>query len=135
MNFLKSLGHIALKIVTFGAYAAKDAVPILSLVFGPGLSALVNATATAVITAEATGAAAAAAGAAQGDNGAQKAALVIASIEPLAMQYAQTLGVPNPTQEQLKGWTDGFVSAFNALGLDLSKYTAPVPPATPTQGA
>lgn len=131
MNFLKSLGHIALKVVTFGAYAAKDAAPILALVFGPEFAALVSGTASAIITAEATGAAAAANGAAQGDNGAQKAALVVASIQPLALQYAKTLGVPEPTQEQLKGWTDGFVSAFNALGLDLSKYTqaVPAPPA------
>jgi hypothetical protein len=130
MNFLKSLGHIVLKVITFGAYAAKDAAPILALIFGPAFSALVTGTATAIITAEATGAAAAQAGADAGANGAQKAALVIASIEPLALQYAKTLGVPNPTQAQLQGWTDGFVAAFNALGLDLSKYTeVPVPAA------
>jgi hypothetical protein len=123
MTFLKQLGLVALKIITFGAIAAKDAAPIVGLVFGPEFQSLVSGTSSAIITAEATGATALA-NAGSSTNGAQKAALVISSIEPLALKYAQAVGAPAPTQEQLKGWTDGFVQAFNALGIDLSKGAA-----------
>lgn len=128
MNFLKGLGHVLLKVITFGAIAAKDVSPLVSLAFGPALGALVNGTATAIITAEATGQIALG-DAPAGSNGAQKAALVISSIEPLAIQLAASLGAPAPTQEGLKAWTDGFVAAFNGLGIDLTKATAASPAA------
>lgn len=117
MTFLKKLGSLALTILTFGAIGLKDAAPIISI-FDPTLGALMNATATQIVAAEAAGTSAATSAPAT-DNGAQKLALVVTAIEPLALEMAQKYGISNPTQTQLEGWVNGFVLAFNALGVDL----------------
>lgn len=118
VTFLEKAGKDILKVITLGAIAAKDVAPIVSLA-DPALGALINGTAAAILTAEATGSAAAAT-APSTDTGAQKAALVISSIEPLALEFAKSQGLPQPTQAQLQKWVDGFVAALNAFEVPAS---------------
>ena len=122
MSFLKKLGHVAVSILTFGAIVAKDAAPIVSI-FSPALASLLATTAQQIILAEAAGTTAAEQ-APSGDTGAQKAALVIAAIEPLAVQVAKGYGIDNPSQAQLKAFVDGIVASLNAFGVDLNKTPA-----------
>lgn len=118
MTFLKKLGHVALQIITFGAIAAKDAAPIIA-VFNPSLAALLTTTAQQIIAAEAAGTSAAA-NAPAGSTGAAKSALVIASIQPIAVQVAKEYGLANPSQEQLQNFVNGIVASLNAFGVDLA---------------
>lgn len=122
MSFLKKLGHVALQILTFGAIAAKDAAPIIAI-WNPMLATLITTTAQQIILAEAAGANAAN-NAPSGTTGAAKAALVIAAIEPLAVQVAKQYGLANPSQEQLQKFVDGIVASLNAFGVDLAETKA-----------
>lgn len=113
MNLLKKFGHVLLTIVTFGAIAAKDAAPFISL-FLPAWGNLLTATSSAVLTAEAAGANAVATAPA-GDTNAQKLAIVIASIKPQALAFAKTVGASDPTDAQIAIYVNSIVAALGAF--------------------
>lgn len=106
-TFLSRAGRIALHIITFGAIAAEDAAPFLAPFDAP-LATLLSGSASIILAAESAGAAAPAT-----DTGTQKAALAVASITPLAEQFAAQLGLPKPNQDEIKGFSDALVSALN----------------------
>lgn len=126
MNLLKKFGHVLLTIVTFGAIAAKDAAPFISL-FLPAWGTLLTATSSAVLTAEAAGANALTTAPA-GDTNAQKLAIVIASIKPQALAFAKTVGASDPTDEQIATYVNGIVAALGAFQIPAD---AIVPAPTP----
>lgn len=116
ISFLKKFGQDLLKVITFGAVAAKAAAPFVD-VFNPALGTLLTGSATAILAAETAGAAAAA-NAPATDTGPQKAALAVAAITPLAEEFAKTLGLSSPTQAQILAFNNALVAALNAFGID-----------------
>ena len=116
LSFLKKFGQDMLKVITFGAIAAKDAAPMISA-FNPALGSLLTSSATAILAAETAGAAAAA-NAPSTDTGAQKAALSIAAITPLAEKFATEVGISKPTEAQISAFNDALVAALNAFGVN-----------------
>jgi hypothetical protein len=121
-TFLAKAGKVALKIITFGAIAAKDAAPFLAP-FEPALATLLGGAASIIIAAESAGAGAISA-APTTDTSTQKAALAVSSITPLAEQFAKQLGLPTPTQDQIQGFSNDLVSALN-------RFQAPTTTLTP----
>jgi hypothetical protein len=111
---LKKFGQEALKVITFGAIAAKDAAPFISM-FNPLLGQLLNGTATAVLAAETAGAAAKA-NAPDASTSTQKAALVVTAITPLAEQFCQQAGFDKPTPAQVQQFSDYIVAGLNVFG-------------------
>lgn len=116
LSFLKKAGQDILKVVTFGAIVAKDVAPFVD-VYNSALGTLLSGSATAILAAEAAGQTAVNA-APSTANGAQKAALAITAITPLAEQFAKTVGVSNPTAEQIQNFNNALVAALNAFGVN-----------------
>jgi len=110
-TFLAKAGKVALEVITFGAVVAKDAAPFLAP-FAPALATLLGGSATIIIAAESAGQAAVM-GAPATDTSAQKAALAVTGITPLAEQFATQLGLPTPTPDQIQGFSNDLVSALN----------------------
>jgi len=114
-SFLKKFGQDALKVLTFGAVAAETAAPVVST-FNPAIGALLTGTAQIVMGAEVAGATAVAT-APGTDTSAQKAALAVAGITPLAQKFAQELNLSTPTQEQVLKFNNAIVAALNIFGI------------------
>ena len=113
-SFLKKFGQVALKVISLGAIGAEAAAPFLS-VANPALGTLLTGSAQAILAAETAGAAATAA-APSTDTSAQKAALAVAAIEPLAQQFCKAAGLPAPTQAQVLAYNNAIVAALNVFG-------------------
>lgn len=115
VSFLKKFGQDALKVITFGAVAAETAAPFVSAA-NPAIGALLGDAAQIILAAQTAGEAAVKA-APTADTGAQKAALAVAGIEPLAQQFCQKLGLATPTQTQVQQFNDYLVAALNVFGI------------------
>lgn len=113
MSILKKIGHVLLTVVTFGATAAQDAAPFVSI-FNSAWGALLGSTSSAILTAEAAGTTAATAAPAS-DTSAQKLAIVLAAIKPQALEFAKTVGATEPTDAQITTYVNGIVAALNAF--------------------
>lgn len=124
VSFLEKAGKDILKVITVGSEAAVLAAPAVS-VYNPAIGQLLAGSATAILTAEVAGQSAVA-NAPAPDNGAQKAALAVTAITPLADQFAQTVGVSRPTETQILKFNDALVLALKAFGVaeELSKPAA-----------
>lgn len=114
MSFLKKFGEAALKVITLGAVGAEAAAPFVA-VANPSLGRLLTGSASAVLAAETAGAAAIAVAPAA-DTGAQKAALAVQAIEPLAQDFCKSVGLPAPTQSQVLAYNNALVAALNIFG-------------------
>jgi hypothetical protein len=106
----KDIWKVAEKAAPVAEEVAEVAEPGLAIMF-PVLGPLWNMTETLIKTAEAS---AGAAGAQKA--GKQKAALVMASLLPYAVQDAQKLGILPPTTAQMQTWIDGSVIILKAFG-------------------
>lgn len=113
-SFLKKFGQIALKVITFGAAGIEAAAPFLT-VANPALGALLTGSAQAILAAETAGAAAVSSAPAT-DTGAQKAALAVTAITPMAEEFCKTVGLPAPTQAQVLAYNNALVAALNVFG-------------------
>ena len=90
---------------------AKDAEPFINIVF-PGIAPLYNTTVSAIVTAEATATAAGL----QSGTGAQKLAMVVASIQGSFNSYWASLGhATSPTQQQIESYVNAVVASLNAI--------------------
>lgn len=113
-SFLKKFGQVALKVITFGAVGVEAAAPFID-VANPALGTLLAGSAQAILAAETAGAAAVA-NAPSADTGAQKAALAVTAITPLAENFCKAVGLPAPTQEQVLAYNNAIVAALNVFG-------------------
>ena len=113
-SFLKKFGQIALKVITFGAEGAEAAAPFLA-VANPALGTLLTGSAQAILAAQVAGEAAVA-NAPTADTNAQKAALAVQAIEPLAQEFCKAAGLPAPTQAQVMAYNNAIVAALNVFG-------------------
>lgn len=114
LSGLKKFGEEALKFITFGDIAAATAAPFVSA-FNPAVGALLTGSAQAVMQAEVAGATAVSS-APPTATGAQKAAIAVQAITPIANTYTKTLGLSAPTQEQVAKFNDLLVAALNVFG-------------------
>jgi hypothetical protein len=114
-SFLERAGRDILKVITMGAMAAKEAAPFVDL-YNPAVGELLSQSATVILTAQTAGAAAAK-NAPATDTNAQKAALAVAAIAPLAQQFAKAVGVSDPTEAQVLAFNNALVAALNAFGV------------------
>lgn len=134
MFFGSARGQAILKPVETGAVLAAGAFggPAATTVVSDAIN-LFNVWGAEVLKTQAL---AQAAGAGQG-SGPLKAAMVISTVAPQALQFAQTHGLPNPTAEQLQLANDAIVAFFNAWGMPkdvpADQNSAQQPPATATQ--
>lgn len=122
MSFLKKLGTVLLKIITFGAIAGEDAAPFLAIA-NPAYAALLTAASSAILSAEAAGTSAVA-GAPAGDTSAQKLAIVLATITPQVAAFAKTVGISDPSEAQITAFVNSLVAAFNAFQVPTTTLTA-----------
>lgn len=111
---LEKFGKAALKVITLGAVTAKEAAPIVSI-FNPAIGALLTGSSSAILAAETAGAAAVAA-APNADVGAQKAALAISAITPIAEKFCSDAGLAKPSTTQIQQFNDLLVAALNVFG-------------------
>jgi hypothetical protein len=123
-SILGDIGNALKKIFQVGVEAAVIAEPIVNIAF-PGVSALYNLTVNAAANAEANAIAAGA----QTGTGAQKLALVVASIEKDFASYATAAGIPY-TQATVEAWVSAVVSTLNAIPASTTPTPA-APPAVP----
>lgn len=89
---------------------ATDAEPIVDVLF-PGFATLYNGAVAEAAKAEALAAAAGA----QTGTGAQKLALVVQSLTPSILAYAETQGLPTPTATQITTYANAVVATLNAF--------------------
>lgn len=115
LSFLKKAGQDVLKIITIGSEAAVVAAPAVAA-YNPAIGALLTGTAQIVMGAEVAGATAVAA-APGTDTSAQKAALAVQAITPLAQQFTKALNLSSPTQEQVLKFNNAVVEALNIFGI------------------
>ena len=124
MSFTSVLGKVGTIFKDFFTIAlpvAKAAEPYIDVAF-PGMATLYNLTVTLVTNAEG----AAAAAGAQSGSGAQKLALVLASLQPYVVQQQQALGISNPTIAQTTAYINAVVAAWNAYQA-VTAVPAPTP--------
>lgn len=88
---------------------AKAAEPVVDLAL-PGIGELYNATVAMVSNAEMTATAAGK----QSGTGAQKLALVVSSLEPLAVAYFKAQGI-TADQTVITNWVNAVVASLNAI--------------------
>lgn len=114
-SFLKKFGQDALKVLTFGSVAAEIAAPVVAA-YNPAVGALLSGTAQVVMGAEVAGASAVAA-APGTDTSAQKAALAVQAVAPMAAKFCQELNLSAPTQDQVAKFNNAIVAALNIFGV------------------
>ncbi|HEX5236144.1 MAG TPA: hypothetical protein VFW25_12535 [Silvibacterium sp.] len=122
VSFLEKFGKDALKVITFGAAGAEAAAPFVASV-NPALGALLGGSAQIILAAETAGQAAVAA-APSADTGAQKAAIAVQGIAPLALQFTKQLGLSEPTQAQVQTFNNYMVAALKVFGVVQTEVAA-----------
>lgn len=112
-SILSDIGNGIKKVFTVITGIAKDAEPFVDLATAtmPGIPQLYNATVNAVIQAET----AAIAAGKQNGTGAQKLALVTASIESAFNTYAASNGLAIPSQATVEAYVNAVVASLNAI--------------------
>ena len=124
-TILSEVGHVFKVFFTDATKVAQIAEPIVDVAF-PGISALYNLTVTAAANAEN----AAIAAGAQSGSGAQKLALVVASIESAYADYAKSAGI-TATPAAVIAWANAVVATLNAIP---AASTSIATTATPVSG-
>jgi hypothetical protein len=109
-SILTDIGNGLKKFFSEADKIAAAVEPIVDVAF-PGIASLYNATVTEVGNAET----AAIAASAQTGSGAQKLAAVIAAITPTFTEYAQTNGLPAPTNAVITNYVNAVVASLNAI--------------------
>jgi len=110
-SILSTVGHGFAKFFGVALKVAVAAEPFVDIAF-PGIALLYNTTVNEVAKAEA----AAIAAGAQSGTGAQKLAMVIASIEPAFEEYAKATGIPDAQKAQtIENWVNAVVASLNAI--------------------
>jgi hypothetical protein len=110
-SVLGDIGKGLKKFFGVAVVVAVDAEPFVDTVF-PGAAVFFNAAANAAAKAEGLAAAAGA----QSGTGAQKLALVVASLETSVAEYEAASGLKTPmTQAQIESAVNGVVAFLNAL--------------------
>lgn len=109
-SILSDIGNGFKKFFTGAVHVAEAAEPFIAIIF-PGISPLFNAVVAEVGKAEAL---AAAAGAQQG-TGAQKLALVLASVEDSFNKYAAANNLVAPNAAQIEAAVNAAVAFLNAI--------------------
>lgn len=112
-TFLDALAKDTLKMIGIAEPIAEAAEPIIA-VAAPAILPLYNLTINLIKNVEAVGVAA---GTSTG-TGAQKMALVVQDLEPIAVQYLASLGVSAPTTAQVQAYAQAIydsLTAFSAL--------------------
>jgi hypothetical protein len=115
LSFLKKAGQDILKVIGIGAKVAEEVAPEITAI-NPAVGTLLSTSAGIVLAAETAGQAAVAA-APTADTSAQKAALAVQGITPLAEKFCADLGLSAPTQEQVQEFNDHVVAALNVFGI------------------
>ena len=127
LSFLKKVGQDVLKVITFGSVAAEVAAPVVSA-FNPAIGALLTGSAQVILGAEVAGASAVAA-APGTDTSAQKAALAVQAITPMAQKFCQEMGLSAPTQQKVLDFNNAMVAALNIFGVAQQELGGQAPPA------
>jgi hypothetical protein len=109
-SILSDIGNGLKKFFTVVVGAAQTAEPIVDTIF-PGVAALYNTVVSAVASAEA----AAVAAGVQNGTGAQKLALVVASVESSFNTFASANGLPAPTTQTIENYVNAVVASLNAI--------------------
>lgn len=117
-TILSEVGHAFEVFFTGATKVAQVAEPIVDVAF-PGIASLYNLTVTAAINAEN----AAIAAGAQSGSGAQKLALVVASIESDYADYAKSAGI-SATPADVTAWANAVVATLNAIPASTTTGTA-----------
>ena len=108
---LSNVGKAFEKFFGAAVKVAQVAEPFVDIAF-PGVATLYNTTVNEVAKAEA----AALAAGAQNGTGAQKLAMVVASIEPVFEEYAAATGIPPALKAQaIENWVNAVVASLNAI--------------------
>lgn len=129
-TILDKIGDIFKDVFTKVIDVAQIAEPIVDLAF-PGISAIYNMTVGYVTNAEM----AAAAAGKQSGTGAQKLALVLASLQPYLTQEAASLGIAAPTIAQTTAYVNAIVASLNAFAVISAPASSTPLPTTTTVGA
>lgn len=112
-SILSDIGNVLKKVFSVATTVATAAEPFVDLATAgmPGVPALYNTTVSAAIAAEA----AATAAGAQNGTGAQKLALVVASVTSSFNAYATANGLTTPTQATIEAYVNAVVASLNAI--------------------
>jgi hypothetical protein len=116
-TILSDIGTAFKKFFGVAVTVATDAEPLVDTLF-PGFATLYNGAVAEAAKAEALAAAAGA----QSGTGAQKLALVVQSLTPSILAYAEVQGLPKPTADQITAYTNAVVATLNAFS---AKTTTP----------
>lgn len=131
VSFLKKAGQDILKVLAIGSEAAIVAAPAVAA-YNPAMGTLLSSSGQIILGAEIAGASAVAA-APGTDTSAQKAALAVQAITPLAAEFTQKVGLPPATPDQVLKFNDALVAALNVFGV--FQQSAQPAAAAPTQAA